>query len=191
MSMRHGYVKPVKLVESLEQEKKSRTVTIYKNKVYKDIDLYTHKHVDASDSQNVQARNAVSSDTAESVDGAVISQYVEFRDARLRDLLQFALKDDMVAAADNSITLEEETYLYEFEVKDSFRDITLKTVAQYMHRYLVFGALSDWYGQFGDMKLSEYYGMQANALEETIKSIMRGPSIAKRPLQPFGPQKPM
>lgn len=189
--MSYPYIRPVILASEVDEASKTRTVTIYKNKVYKDIDLYTHKHEDASDSQNVQARNAISSDSNEPVDGAVLARHVQFRDAILRNHFQFALGDVVQAAADDSITLEEGTFVYTFEVPEDFNDNTLKPIAEFIHRFLVFGALYDWYMQFGMFNQAEGYGRQLESIEDTLSSMLRGASIAKRPLQPFGPQKPM
>ena len=169
-----------------EVVKKNRTVEIYKNEVYKDIDLYTHKHTDGTVMPDNRVRNAVSSDVAENVDGAVIARYVEFRDAQLRNRIQFALTDITDEYADDDITMEDDMYRYHFVLPESFNDNTLRPLAEYIHRFLVFGALYDWYSQFGSAEAG-VYGSQLDDLEEQITSALRGSSIVKRPMQPFGP----
>ena len=176
-------------IDTTEQPKKERLVRIFKNEVYKDIDLYTHKHIDGSALQDVRARNAISSDNAEDVDGAVIVRYVEFRDAQLRNKIQFALADMTRGYANDDITLEDgNVYRYNLLVPESFNDNTLRPLAEYIHRFLVWGALYDWYSQFG-MPQAAVYGSQLDELEDQITGLLRGPSIVKRPMQPFGPAK--
>lgn len=186
--MRKSYVGPVILVTDDEKAPtKFRKVEVYKNNVYKDIDLLTHKHVDAHADMPLQAGNAVSSDTTEDVDIAVIAGYVEFRDATLRDRLQFALVDQPSDYANDDITLEDNMYRYWIEVSEEFKDLLLRPLATYIRRYLVYGALYDWYAQFGMLQQASVYGPQADRLEEMINSLLRGPSIVQRPMQPFGP----
>lgn len=181
------YVGPVILADEMEAKLKQRLVTIDKESVYGDIDKITSKHVDAREDMGVRSGNAVSSDTTEDVDGAVIARYVELRNAKLRMRLQHALRDEEVYAATDEITLDDKHYYYAFEVTQEFHDNTLRPLAEYIHNYLLFGALADWYDQFGYDKLSEAYAKRADSLEDKIDSITRGPSIVKKPLQPFGP----
>jgi len=185
MSTGH-YVGPVILASDQETEQKSRTIEIVKAEVFKDIDLYTHKHVDAHEDMGLKTGNAVSSDTSEDVDGAVLSRYVTFRDAQLRTLIQFALAEEASEYADDIVTADDEKFRYHLIVPDEFNDNTLRPLAEYIHRFLVFGALFDWYSQFG-MQQAAFYGSQVKRLEDTITSSLRGPSIVKRPIQPFGP----
>lgn len=174
------------------QQTKRRRVDIFKNEVYKDIDLYTHKHVDASQTiTENRARNAVSSDTHEDVDSAVIARLVEFRDAQLRRRIRFALAPWEQEFAADPLTLEDNRYHYYLSVPVEFDDNNLEPLAEYIHRFLVFGALCDWYGQMGMQQQASYYGSQMEQLEDDIASALRGPSIVKRPLQPFGPAQKM
>lgn len=179
-----SYVRPVLLADEVESAKKIRKVEIYKNEVYKDIDLYTHKHVDAHEDMGLRSANAVSSDNSENVDGAVIARYVEFRDAQLRVKLQFALCDHWQDYADDDITLDDRKYRYWFELPQGFNDNILRPLAEYIHRFLVWGALYDWYSQFGMPQAAVY---DTSDLLDNIVNTLRGPSIVKRPIQPFGP----
>lgn len=165
------------------QKTKRRTISVTKSAVYKDIDLITHKHVDGSEQENLRVRNAVSSDNQEDVDNAVIARYVEFRNAQLRRRVSFALADVEQELATDRLS---EHYFYHFDVPEEFDDNLLRPLAEYIHRFLVFGALFDWYSQF-DSRTAAYYGSQLEDLEDDIASALRGPAIVKRPLQPFGP----
>ena len=180
----YRYVAPVILASDMEKERKSRTIEIYKTEVYKDIDLYTHKHVDAREDMGLRSSNAVSSDNSEDVDGAVIARYVEFRDAQLRTAMQFALAESDDEYADDDITLESNKYTYHLRVPDGFKDSTLRPLAEYIHRFLVWGALYDWYSQFGMAQAAVY---DPRNLLDNIVGTLRGPSTVKRPIQPFGP----
>lgn len=169
-------------------ETKKRTVTISKASVYKDIDLYTHKTVDGSGEADNRVRNAKSSDSAETVDGAVIARNVEFRDAELRRRVRHVLADITRDEATDALTMDEANYVYEFDLPMDFDDNQLRPLAEYIHRFLLFGALYDWYSQF-DMKQARFYGEQLEDIEDGIDGILRSTHIVKRPLQPFGPSK--
>lgn len=169
--------------------KKARLVEIYKNNVYSDIERQTYKYAEVN-LPEVKVNNAVAADNAEDLDGSTIARYVEFRDAQLRVRLRFALAETTEGYADDEITLEENTYRYNFLLPEDFADNALRALAEYIHRFLVSGALFDWYNEKG-MAVASVYEKQLDGLEEKISSILRGRSIAKRPLQPFGPAKKM
>lgn len=181
----YGY-RPVILASDQKAASKARIIEIYKNEVYKDIDLYTHKHVDAHEDMGLRTGNAVSSDNSENVDGAVIARYVEFRDAQLRTKIQFAMAAESEDYADDDLTLEKNKYTYHLIVPDGFNDNTLRPLAEYIHRFLVWGVLYDWYSQFGMNQAAVY---DPKDLLDNITGILRGPSIVKRPMQPFGPKE--
>lgn len=176
------------LVSEESEAKKERKVEIYKNEVYKDIDLYTHKHVEGSGSQDLRSRNAVSSDNSEDVDGSVIARYVEFWDAKLRKRIKFALADMTQEYSDDDLTLDDHMYRYRFLLPESFNDNTLRPLAEYIHRFLVWGGLFDWYSQFGSPQAA-VYGSKLEELEDDIASLLRAPAVVKRPMQPFGPAR--
>ena len=94
--------------------------------------------------------------------------------------------DQPVEYADDDITLADNMYRYWFNLPVEFKDNSLRALAEYIHRFLVFGALYDWYLMLGSAQAG-YYGAQLGELEDTIDSILRSPSIVKRPMQPFGP----
>lgn len=174
------------------QKTKLRDVVVAKDQVFKDIDLLTHKHVDGSTQPDFRVRNAVSSDFSEDVDGAVLARYVEFRDARLRSKVAFALSGLYQEKATDHLTLDDAHYHYHFVVPEEFNDNLLRPLAEYIHRFLVYGALYDWYSQFPDgARQAAFYGSQIEGLEDEIASMLRGPAIVKRPLQPFGPAEKM
>ena len=173
--------------ESPLTDKKIRKVDIVKQAVYDDIDRLTYKNVDGSDVTDVRVRNAVSSDSSEHLDGAVIARYVSYRDAKLRLRFRYALAKYDKVSANDVLTLEQGIYRYLFSVPVQLDDIVLEPLAEFIHRYLVWGALYDWYVQFGYMKQASAYGSQLETLEEDMDELLRGTPIVKRPMQPFGP----
>lgn len=171
---------------------KQRDVAVSKELVFKDIDLLTHKHVDGSEQPDKRVANAVSSDFSEDVDGAVLARYVEFRDAQLRRKVAFALQGLYQEKATDRLTLDEGYYHYHFTVAEEFNDELLRPIAEYIHRFLVYGALYDWFAQFpGKESQARFYGKQVEDLEDDIASALRGPCVTKRWLQPFGPAQRM
>lgn len=179
---------PVLIINNdIPEKTKVRVAEVYKNEVFKDIDLYTHKHVDSREDMGPRSGNAVSSDVTENVDGAVIARYVGFRDAQLRQKIAFALADERQVYANDQITLEDNKYHYFLVLPEHFKDNTLRSVSEFFHRFLVFGALADWYRQFGMFQQSASYESQLDDIVKGLIDILRPNSIVKRPLQPFGP----
>lgn len=184
----NNYIRPVILASDVdESESKIRLVEVLKSEVYKDINLYTHKHVDAHEDMGNRTGNAVSSDTDENVDGAVIARYVAFREAELRTKIRFALTDVVNEYANDVITVDHEKFRFFLKVPGTFNDNTLRPLAEFFHRFLVYAALADWYAQFGMDKQAAIYESQLDDITKKIKNALTGGSIVKRPLQPFGP----
>lgn len=167
-----------------ETVKKMRLITIVKQEVYKDVELHSYKFAEARAESPEQA-DTVSADTTERLDGATIARFVSFRDAQLRVLVQNYLAEPERIKADDVLDLEA-CFIYALSLNEGFKDVTLGPLAQYMHRYLVYGALFDWYSQMG-MEQAGTYAAQLRSIEEEINNMVRTPSRAKTPLQPFGP----
>lgn len=171
------------------QDKKERVICIIKDELYKDIDALTFKFAEASSVPQPKVENAMSSDSTEDLDGHILSRNIEFRDAKLRQLLSFAIADDVgVHVADDEQTLDKKI-IYKFILDATFKDSLLKAVATYIHRYLVYGALFDWYGAGMGMQQSREYERQLTDLENEITNNLRSTNVVKRPMQPFGPKK--
>lgn len=184
---------PILIVDPVEETlpKKEKVITIYKQKVYEDIDANTYKFQEARPDMHPQQSNAVASDTAERLDGHIIARHVEFRDAKLRRLISFALKDDVEVNTGNDIMVLDETFVYDLLVYADFKDALVKPLTDYIHRFLVWGTLFDWYGaSLGDGQAA-FYRNELKSLEDGIRDLIIGPSVGKRPLQPFGPAKKM
>lgn len=164
---------------------KTRKITIHKPKVYADIDVATFKYMDAGEGASPRRENAIASDSLESLDRSIVVSLVDYRDAMLRRSLQTCLADEDVESADD-IQDNEEYYFYMFRLPEGFRDSQLKPMAIFIHRYLVLGALHDWYLRIGSAQ-AQAYSSQLEEMECEIVSAFRSPSVAKRPLQPFGP----
>lgn len=173
------------IVTDPASEKKRRKIVIIKQEVYKDVELFSYKHTEAAVDSPAKRTNAISADTTENLDGAVIARYVEFRNAQLRRIMGHALIGMDGLGADDVIGLDE-IFAYNLELPSGFKDTMLRPLAEYIHRFLVWGALYDWYSQFG-LPQAAVYGSELDQIEEDINSILRGPSIVKRPMQPFGP----
>lgn len=177
---------PVLIInDSPTPTRKTWLVDIYKNNVYKGVEKYTYKHVEAN-IPDARVGNSVAADNSEDLDGAVIARNVAFRDAQLRRRIRYAIASETARYADDEIDLEDNKFRYLLNVPESVDDSMRKPLAEYFHRFLVFGALYDWYSQFG-MAQAAVYGSQLDEIEAGIDDILRGSSLVKRPLQPFGP----
>ena len=172
--------------DELNNPSKQWVITIHKSLVYEDIDRFTYKHVEGSGSPAVKQRNAVSSDTSEHLDGSVIERYTEFRHAKLCTFLQHSIEAEESTTADDIAPSEQPSFIYTLSIPKETKEALRRPLAEYMHRFLVWGVLYDWYSQFG-LSQAGVYEKELNQLEEQIDSIVRGPSIVKRPMQPYGP----
>ena len=170
---------------NVQSKKKPRLVTILKQEVYKDVELHTYKHTEGVPMESKQQVNAVSADTTENLDGAIIARFVKFRDAQLRRLLTSVLAQEEHPSADDVLDLDE-VFAYHLSMSESFNDSNLRSLAEYMHRFLVWGALYDWYAQMG-MSQANVYKKELDEIENEINNMVRTPSIVRRPMQPFGP----
>lgn len=175
-------------IDTRPAPKKFRLVRIIKEDVFKEIERHTYKFTEAQKADSPKQENAIAADTTENLDGASVARFIAFRHALLLDMLQAYLCDEEVPVADNSPKLEED-YRYRLLLEPEFNDATLPALAEKIHRYLVYGTLKDWYAQMG-LPQAETYAKELLSIENGINDMMRTPSIAKRPLQPFGPAKP-
>ena len=175
--------------EEQSAPRKARKIEVLKAGVYKDVDYITHKFTEGNEGGTPQTRNERVSDATEDLDGAIISRSVQYADARLRTKLQAFLAEETVETADSRVGLEDVKFTYNLNLPESVPDSILKAIAEHFHRFLVHGALVDWFGQFGLSNQAVWYEKDLDSLEEKITSKLRGKSIAKRPMQPFGPAK--
>ena len=128
---------------------------------------------------------------AEDLDGLVLAEHVAIRDAALRKRLQRVLVDEEVLTANNRLEAEPNKFTYTLSLPDCFKDVTLKPLARFMHRYIVYGVLYDWYTELGLLQQASPYGQQMTLMEEEIAGALKGPSIQWKPPQPFGPAQKM
>ena len=103
-----------------ENPTKLRKITIYKREVYEDVELFTYKHVEGSQIEGAERRNAVSADTTEALDGRIIVRLVGFRDAQLRKLMPFAMAKKSDFGADDVMTLEDDRFHYWLKLPEDF-----------------------------------------------------------------------
>lgn len=171
-----------------EAMSKERQIVIHKANIYRDIDAATYKYTDANPSESPRAENAESSDTSEALDHNIVAALVQFRDAQLRTSLQTVLSEDSEdGTAYTTPDDQDGRFVYNLVLPLKFRDTLLQPAALFIHRYLVYGALYDWYIRIGRAAAANAYLVQLDELERGIIASLRTPSKAKRPLQPFGP----
>jgi hypothetical protein len=166
--------------------KKPRKVVIIKQKVYEDVETHTYKYTEAAQLQSRKAENAISADTTETLDGASIARFVQFREAQLRRDFQKYMPEGNTFETDDMLDLDN-CYVFWFMLPTEFKDSLLRSLTEYVHRFLVFGALYDWYRQLGMLQQAAAYKQDLDDLEADIKAMLMVPSRAKKPLQPFGP----
>lgn len=178
-------MKPVLIINESVPDTKRRLVVVNKQSVFTDVELHSYKHAEGN-IQDVKIGNAMAADNSEDMDGAIIARNVEFRDSELRKLIRAYLADETKCGAGDQLNLEDAEYKYFLALSVQFNDALLKPLAEYFHRYLVWGALYDWYSQF-NLNISDRYKKGLEAAESGILDLVAGTSIVKRPMQPFGP----
>ena len=180
-------MEPILILNEEAPVMKERDINIHKDEVYKDVDRATFKYTETSVPE-LHQKDAVSSDTNERLDRAIVERKLSLRDAKLRVLLQRHLRSGRTTVASNTIE-DRDVLQYHLLLREEFNDNLLQPVAEFIHQYLVYGILFDWYSDMG-MAQAASYGTQLSSIENEIKSLLFGPSIVKRPMQPFGPAKP-
>lgn len=181
-------MRPVAIINTeCSRPTKRRSVSIIKEEVYRDIDLLTYKFAEGRGALSSAEGNAVASDSSEKLDGAILARYVSDRDTLLRTFIQHSLADETQYEADDVKGLEER-FVYRLRVSEGFNDSMLQPLANLIHKYLVWGALYDWYAGLGSEQAA-VYERELTKIENKINELLRTPSRVKRPLQPFGPAK--
>ena len=121
------------------------------------------------------------------IDGRLAIRHLNYRDAKLRRKIRFALVDNVPVETGNDHLVLNDSYVYNLELFGEFKDAMVQPLTEHIHRYLLWGALYDWYGSsLGDRQAAFYEG-ELDELESTIHDMLIGPAVGKRPLQPFGP----
>lgn len=168
------------------EERKDRTINIDATKVYYEIDAHTSKFV-AGKGMPVRQENSTASDSHANLDGDIIKRLVDYRDAKLRNVLEgFMSENDEIISADNTVT-QSGGYSYILSFPLDFKDALLRPLATFIHKYLVWGTLFDWYTQLGLNDEAVMYGRQLEDIENEIERIVNTAGYEKIPLQPFGP----
>lgn len=176
---------PIIEINTEDDVRKERKVVLHKEPMSNEIDAHTSKFVDANVADSPRQENAISSDGNETLDGAIIEQLMQYRDAKLRNILEAFLQEENVLVVDNLLHIEP-VFVYNLSLPEDFNDANLRSLAMLMHKYIVWGCLFDWYAQLGSAQ-ARTYGSQLEEIEEEIGSMTSPAGYAKRPLQPFGP----
>ena len=170
----------------MNSDEKRRIIKIRKEGIYKHIDTLTFKYAEASSVPSPQQRDAMSSDTTERPDGHLMALNVEFREAEIRRIIRrFIEPEEQVIIADDE--LQQCPYIeYHLIVSSKLKDEMLKSVTTYIHRYLVYGALYDWYAAGMGSNQSAVYAAELKQLESQIGNILNCETIIIPPLNPWG-----
>lgn len=162
---------------------KRRKITLHKNLLLHDIDVMSYKLAETS--LEGEARDNVASDSEDGLDGAVIGQLLEAREASLRKRLSFCLLDTEIIEIDNMTELEG-TYVYDIKLPVSFKDIELRTAVKLMHDYLVNAVLLDWYSKIGT-NFGNSLVAEVARLESKVVDIFRKPGFVNHPSTVYYP----
>lgn len=165
-----------------------KLIRLLKKEIFYDIDALTYKRAESGTiAGSIQNLNGITSDSAENLDGSVLSRFSDARDAELRSLLLFCLESTRESCADNVSDRESPVYEYRLTLSPDFEDTRLQIAATKMHQYIVYGSVLDWYLSVGIMPPANMTETAMELLGSEIAGILRGRSWTARPMQPFGP----
>lgn len=179
-------IRPVIIMEEYVPPKKRRRITLLMSELYKEADVRSEKFVEAGTIESAAVRDAMASDSADRHDGHILARNIEFRDAELRNIMQSVLAPEIEESGTDDVMEPEDKLIYDLDLPAEFNDGLLKSLKTYMHRFIAWGALYDWYLGNGDPQ-ANVYASQLTDIESAIDGMVRGSSIQKRPMQPFGP----
>lgn len=170
-------------------ETKERKITLLKEGILYDIDALTFKLTEATmQGTDQKSKSAVASDRADALDSSILNRLADYRDATMRQRLQFCLTDEEVQEYTNAPS-SDANYVYDLTLPVAFKDSTLKMVGTKIHEYIVKGSLLDWYIQMGVATNLNALTAQVAEIESSVVNMLRVPSCSRKPLQPFGPAK--
>lgn len=164
---------------------KKRTIILHKDELLYDIEALAYKLAEGTALEG-KAKNTLSADHNETLDGRVLGRMIDVRHATLRRKLAFALSGEQKESVCNAPTPGSEI-VFALSVSKSLDDGLIDVAKTYMHEYIVRGVLLDWYRRLGLQTVAVSESDVQEMLDNVI-NIMRGPSYMKAPLQPWGPK---
>lgn len=164
---------------------KERTITITLSEIYKDIDSWTYKYAEVSDVPRPSVKNHMQSDKDEALDGRLLARSVQYRDAKLRNVIGRYLKGETVLSVTNAMPTAE-TIVYNLTLDDEFEDSLLLPLCTMIARYLTFGALFDWYGPGMGSRQAQNYEQELTDLEIELINDLQAVTIVQKTKQPWG-----
>lgn len=156
---------------------KHRKITLHKNMIFHDIDVQSYKLAETS--VEGSTKDKIASDSEDRLDGAVLTQLMEAREAEIRKKLAFCLDPLTLVEIDNTTTLEPD-YVFMFRLPVSFNDNELRVAVKLMHEYMVKATLMDWYTHIGT-NFGGAYAVEVAQLESRITDIFRKPGFVNHP----------
>lgn len=164
------------------------TIKINKQKIDKHIDAHTFKRADVTlDGASEQRQNAAASDHEETLDMAIITEFRDRRDARIRKALKkwLVVEEPEELVFSNVPMNTKPDYIYVLDLDDSFSAEDVRGLVATMDEYIEKGVLHDWYKYAGMDPVDTEEGL--NEMLDDLLSAARGKSYGRRPMQPFGP----
>lgn len=155
---------------------KKRRIVLHKNQILHDIDVLSYKLAEVAAGES---GDKVASDSEDVLDGSVMAQLLETREASMRKKLTFCLMPVEIIEVNNTPELEPD-FKYNVKLPVSFDDNELRPAVRLMHEYLVKATLMDWYTHIGT-SFGAPLATEVQELESKVVDVFRKPGFVTHP----------
>lgn len=162
----------------------THTITINVDTVIYDIEAIVQKAFDVKDGgQSTISSYAIRPDETP-LDRNLILRLIDRREADLRMILMPYEEDDDSVSENNELNATSNgTFIFALTMPDTWKNSLIKPLTAYMHRYLVWGVLFDYYSTVAPELAASYDTLQTE--RDVITALSKRITAVKAPLQPF------
>ena len=128
-------------------EYKTKKIVLHVDNILREIDQLSYK-LGETVLEGTPSKDAVSTDSDDTLDGDILRNLLDARDAQIRKRLAFCLTECDVEEI-HDCDCERHVLVYEVSVPEDARAISMRAALTAMHDYMVKGTLMDWYNRIG------------------------------------------
>ena len=152
---------------------KTWTINISKKDVFFDIDLLSLYYSEVSAGDAPVKADRIATETAKESQTRIFTRLCDHRMSDIRQLLEKFIRAVETPTSTGSDTLDTSTnWQIRIRITEEAEDNTLATIADFIHDYLVSGALADYYAQIGQQGNRESLNLRAQNDYERIRELI-------------------